>query len=306
MKTRKRPATLPGVVAIFDQIRNTNRRSLRTPEMVPARGWHLCAIGETGPAGLGLFRNATRQLYRGCDRPIYGRECRGRQGVTFDRDAIARKGKGCGASFARCSETPGHQPDRWYLADNRPGPQNPAFRESPKPMNAHVRIPESQPTIDLLEVEDSINTALNAALMAHDFVEEMLARIARPGHAEAANTSSYALGVMRDAVRAAHDQFHEYLQDEFARRRQSRRTEGDDPDPVTCSRWKGAGVYRFHSLRDHEFLVAHWNDEMSWFELIVPVTGERLMAMCPELFQRSVSGLVSNEDLVAKVMGEAA
>lgn len=172
-------------------------------------------------------------------------------------------------------------------------------------MNAHAFISTPEPEIDILEVEDTINTALNAALMVHDFVEEMLGRIARPGQGETANTVSYALGIMREAVRSAHDHFHEYLQQDFARQRERAVAVGE-PDPLICPSWKGAGIYRFHSLPKHEFLSVCWNAELGWFNLVIPITGERYMALCPELWQERVSGLVSNHDLIAEIMGEAA
>lgn len=161
-------------------------------------------------------------------------------------------------------------------------------------MNIHTFIPKPvESDVRILEVEDTINTALNAALMTSGFVEHALDGIVPPRQIEATNTIAYAMGTMLDAVRAAHDRFHEFLQQEFARDRERAMAFGE-PDPLMCPSWQGAGIYRFHSIPEHEFLSVSWNRDHGWFNLVVPSTGARFMALCPEIWEQWVDGLVTD------------
>ncbi len=83
---------------------------------------------------------------------------------------------------------------------------------------------EELPPINILDVEDRINTALNATLAMHDLLEGFLYAVgkAMPQFDEEANTNSYMIGHARDMVREAHDIFHEFLAEEFAKRKAGR------------------------------------------------------------------------------------
>lgn len=84
-------------------------------------------------------------------------------------------------------------------------------------MNAHTPPPTAD--ISILTVEDRINTAMNAMLLAHDFVEEFCNSFAhRAADAEAANTASYAIGHARETMRRAYEIFHAYQAQEFLKR----------------------------------------------------------------------------------------
>ena len=84
-------------------------------------------------------------------------------------------------------------------------------------MNAHTPPPTSD--ISILAVEDRVNTAMNAMLLAHDFVETFCNSLAlRPAEAEAANTASYAIGHARETMRRAYEIFHAYQAQEFLKR----------------------------------------------------------------------------------------
>lgn len=78
--------------------------------------------------------------------------------------------------------------------------------------------------IGILDVEDSLNTALNATLAMHDLLESFLWTVgkATPIFAEEASTKSYMIGHCREMVRDAHGIFHEFLQQEFAKRKAGR------------------------------------------------------------------------------------
>jgi hypothetical protein len=75
----------------------------------------------------------------------------------------------------------------------------------------------------ILDVEDRVNTAFNAMLLAHDFIEEFCNGIIRRGIAEeGANTASYAICHARETLREAHAAFHRYLGQEAAQREAAR------------------------------------------------------------------------------------
>lgn len=172
-------------------------------------------------------------------------------------------------------------------------------------MNIHARIPttpaEPKNDVRLLELEDTVNTALNAALMVHDYVEDWINRVAHNTRRDEGNTLSYAIGHVRNTMRAAHDHFHEYLQQEFAQDRERALAFGE-PDPAVCPSWKGAGVYRFDCIPEHEFLSVSWNREHQWFSLVVPATGERVMALCAWLWEERVDGIVTDAAVLAKAV----
>lgn len=82
------------------------------------------------------------------------------------------------------------------------------------------------PQIGILDVEDRMNTALNATLAMHDLLENFLTSLPRlhPEFAEEANTNSYMIGHAREMVRDAHGIFHGFLAQEFAKRKAEARS----------------------------------------------------------------------------------
>lgn len=73
--------------------------------------------------------------------------------------------------------------------------------------------------ISILTVEDRVNTAMNAMLLAHDFIEEFCNSLSqRLAYAEPANTASYAIGHARATMREAYELFHAYQAQEFLKR----------------------------------------------------------------------------------------
>lgn len=173
-------------------------------------------------------------------------------------------------------------------------------------MNTHFK-PTAEPAprkIDLLEVEDSINTAQVASVMTHCFMEAAISNLCDGKYKDDTNAIAYAINHLNDVVQAAHDHFHRYLAQEFERRRE-RAQALSEPDPIVCPSWRGPGLYRFHSIIYGEFFSVSWNAEHGWFNLVIPATGARFMAMCPDLWERNVSSIVKNPAVIAKVCGEA-
>jgi hypothetical protein len=78
--------------------------------------------------------------------------------------------------------------------------------------------------ISILDVEDSLNTALNATLAMHDLIESFVWAVgkATPIFAEEASTKIYMIGHCREMVRDAHGIFHRFLAQEFAKRKAER------------------------------------------------------------------------------------
>lgn len=80
-------------------------------------------------------------------------------------------------------------------------------------------LPLANEEISVFDLEDKVNTALNATLMMHDVLERFLHSV--PSFAkhlgEEANTGSYAIGHCREMVRAAYEEFHAFMAQEIAK-----------------------------------------------------------------------------------------
>lgn len=91
--------------------------------------------------------------------------------------------------------------------------------EEPATGTLCMPVPDKPTDISLATVEDRVNTAMNAMLLAHDFVETFCNSFTHDvANREDANTASYAIGHARETMRDAYRMFHAYLDQEIAKR----------------------------------------------------------------------------------------
>jgi hypothetical protein len=165
-------------------------------------------------------------------------------------------------------------------------------------MNQHFRPTPAAIKIDLLQVEDSINTAQVASTMTACFMEAAVGNLCGGRHNDDTNAITYAINHLNDAVQAAHDHFHRYLRQEFDRKREPA-PDLHEPDLHVCPSWQGAGLYRYGMMAAGEFFLTYWKDDIGWFELVEPNTGRRAYAMCQELWQLNVDCRMSMTDVAS-------
>lgn len=146
------------------------------------------------------------------------------------------------------------------------------------------------------DLESDIGDVFCATKIAKEFIESRVnyGLVTKSMEKEDGNAIVFALWQLAHAVEALNENYYVHLNRQFAVRAIEAGRPTDSPS------WKGPGLYRFRTRAETEIFNVRWWEEMGWYELTHPATGERMYAFCPEMFERQVCGKITNEAAIAE------